>query len=181
MMDRLANRSVQPRKYTYVVLRAEEGLGAVLWEHRTLARRLCALLSFLAVFLALWLTLRHSGDLPSFSFMPGNLEQWINGHGRDRNLPAYFLFGLPLFCLVPTRGMRLGFAAAATFAALLEFVQLLVPTRTFDWMDIVLSWIGLVFAYLLVRNVKHRVLFRRVIVPRTHGISRTKTVHAGRN
>src|SRR5471032_377618 len=96
---------------------------------------LCAIL--LGVATAIYLTDRRSSDLETIEWLPRSLQSvahWADYHGRFRNVPGYGLLSLPLLILCTTPRRRgNAVVALASFATIMEFTQLFVPTRFFDW------------------------------------------------
>lgn len=114
----------------------------------------CAGCFALGVALAAWLTLRPSGDLPGWFWLPGEVVTWVNHHGQLRNVPAYFILSLPAFACTPGRELR-ALTGVAVLAALLEFAQLGVAARHFDVWDILLSWVGIAAALVYYKACRH--------------------------
>lgn len=96
---------------------------------------------------ASWLTLSQSGRVPAVPGLPEPLVDWMNSHGRLRNVPAYFLLTIPAVVLAPPRRTAHAALAIGVLAAVLEFAQLGILSRQFDWWDILLSWLGSAVAY----------------------------------
>ncbi len=96
---------------------------------------------------AIYLTLRTSSNLETIRWLPRWLEpvaNWADFHGYLRNVPAYALLGVPIVFLFARRKRRIqAFLVLAVFAAVLELLQLFIPTRFFSVGDILLSWVGL--------------------------------------
>lgn len=94
-----------------------------------------------------WLTLSQSGRVPAVPGLPEPLVDWMNSHGRLRNVPAYFLLTIPAVVLAAPRRTAQAALAIGALAAALEFAQLGIQSRQFDWWDIFLSWLGAAVAY----------------------------------
>jgi hypothetical protein len=106
----------------------------------------CRVALVAGVLCAAWLTLRPTGNLPAWGWLPAGIARWVNRHGELRNLPAYFLLSVPALALAPAKAAWRAIVGVAVLAALLEFAQLGIRSRQFDAWDIVLSWLGVGFA-----------------------------------
>ena len=110
----------------------------------------------LGIACAVYLTDRPSSDLETIGWLPGRLHaiaRWADYHGRFRNVPAYALLALPLLAVLRrARARGKGILALAVFAMAMEYTQLLIPTRFFEWQDIAESWLGLAAAWLSVEG-----------------------------
>lgn len=109
-------------------------------------RRLLALLALAALAGALaYFALRPSSFLQTVPWLPPGIGRWADAHGVGRNFVAFFALGIASF---PLLGHRIGqVAALCAFATLLEVAQLWIPTRQFDWRDIVVSLAGVLSAW----------------------------------
>jgi len=128
-----------------------------LWYYRLLLRLLMALIGLPTLVLGVWLSLKRSGNLDLH--LPRWFVHWYNHSGELRNLPAYFILGLLAFASVPFRFRRLMLYGLLSLATGLEICQIWMPSRSFDLVDIGLSWVGLLFALLLHQVLRER--FRR--------------------
>lgn len=98
--------------------------------------------------LGLYLTLRPTGSFRTLWWLPRVIEEWADGHGRIRNLPAFALLAVP--CLVVVNGRRARrktILALAVFVAVTEFAQRFIPNRMFEWQDIACGWTGLLLTW----------------------------------
>lgn len=109
-------------------------------------RRLLALLVLAALAGAIaFFALRSSSYLQTVPWLPRFIGSWADAHGVGRNFVAFFALGVVYFPLI---GLRIGHVTAlCTFATLLEVAQLWIPTRQFDWRDIVVSLAGVLAAW----------------------------------
>lgn len=118
-------------------------------------RMSCWGLAVLGIVAGLQLTIRSSSNMETVSWMPGEIAHWCEHHGRLRNLPAFFLLGMPFLIALRRPNQRLiAIAALSLFGAVLELAQLAIPRRWFDWHDITLTWCGLWSAWLLSEIVR---------------------------
>jgi hypothetical protein len=116
----------------------------------------CVAAIIFGVVSAIYLTDRSSSDLETIEWLPRYLHgvaRWADYHGRFRNVPAYAVLALPALILLRRPGAR-GRAVLilAVFATVMEYTQLFIPTRYFEWQDIAESWLGLVAAWFLVET-----------------------------
>jgi len=104
---------------------------------------------------AVYLTWRTSSDLRTVPWIPYPVARWADYHGRTRNLAAYAILALPVLVLFRDRRAQARWMAAlALFATALEYGQLFIPTRWFEWQDIALSLVGLALAWALVEGFR---------------------------
>jgi glycosyltransferase involved in cell wall biosynthesis len=95
------------------------------------------------------LTLRRSSDLATVWWIPRVISRWTDLHGELRNLPAYFLLACPYLAVLRSPRSRIAaIIALGVFGTVLECLQLFIPTRWFDLMDIALTWAGLLLAWI---------------------------------
>jgi hypothetical protein len=102
----------------------------------------------IGIALGLFLTLRPTGTFRTLSWMPRAIEEWADGHGRIRNVPAFALLAVP--CLIVVNGRRArrkAILALAGFVAVTEFAQCFIPNRMFEWQDIACGWAGLLLSW----------------------------------
>ena len=110
---------------------------------------------------AIYLTLRRSGDLRTVNWIPYPVALWADYHGRSRNLVAYAILALPVLVLFDNRRMQLRWLAAlGLLGTALEYGQLFIPTRWFEWQDIALSLAGLATTWVAVEG--YRWIIRRL-------------------
>ncbi|HZZ18694.1 MAG TPA: VanZ family protein [Opitutaceae bacterium] len=131
--------------------------GQMRWMMGTagkLIRLACVAAILFGIVSAVYLTDRRSSNLETIEWLPGWLRgaaHWADYHGRFRNVPAYGLLSVPVLVLFTTtrnRGRAVG--ALAVFATAMEFTQLFIPTRFFDGLDIIESWLGIVIVWVVV-------------------------------
>jgi hypothetical protein len=104
---------------------------------------------------AIYLTLRRSGDLRTVNWIPYPVALWADYHGRSRNLVAYAILALPVLVLFDDRRIQLRWLAAlGLLGTALEYGQLLIPTRWFEWQDIALSLAGLATTWVAVEGYR---------------------------
>ncbi len=109
-------------------------------------RRLLALIALAALAGAIaYFALRSSSYLQTVPWLPSFIGRWADAHGIGRNFVAFFAFGLAYYPLVGRS--RAHVAALCAFATVLEVAQLWIPSRNFDWRDIVVSLAGLLAAW----------------------------------
>jgi len=124
------------------------------WATAKVVRAGCAVAIVVGVISAVYLTDRRSGDLRTIPWLPvwlHDIARWADYHGRFRNVPAYGILALPVLVLFSSvRKRASAVVALAAFATLMEYTQLLVPTRIFDWYDIIESWLGILITWALV-------------------------------
>ena len=106
---------------------------------------------------AFYLTLRTSPSTHTIKWLPLWLDPvstWMDHHGYLQNLPAYALLALPFLILCRSRRSRtVAIGVLAVLAALLEAVQIFIPTRTCDWQDVALSWAGLLVTWAMIEGL----------------------------
>jgi hypothetical protein len=98
----------------------------------------------IGVALAIYLSVRHSPAMTTVRWLPRFIAVWADHHGRFCNFPAYAMLAVP-FLMVTTGALRRACVAAllVVFVALLELVQLWIPTRVADLWDIVWGGAGI--------------------------------------
>ncbi|HEX2099121.1 MAG TPA: VanZ family protein [Candidatus Synoicihabitans sp.] len=97
----------------------------------------CCVIGFLA--------LRASPRIAELPWIPAWAGSWIDHHYVLRNVPAFAALAFVVRGLLgPQRWVAPGLLALATG---LEVAQLWLPTRFFDWRDIIASYAGLLFGY----------------------------------
>jgi VanZ like family len=122
---------------------------------KTFLKRLTFLGLALAFGVILWCALAPSPDLVNIHWMPKWLGKWADAHPTFRNFPAFGLLSVLLVFVgnlcrgtSEVRGLIAStlFAAAAVSVAgvVLECLQLALPGRFFDPMDILWSVLGAV-------------------------------------
>ncbi len=143
------------------------------WETvRVLRRQAWVRLAMVAACgLLVYLTGRDSGRAADFAFLPGWLVDWADSHDQAPHFFAFFLVCLPAFAFrFPERDV-LRIAGAETeprsryqlfsafffafLAVLLEFVQRLIPTRSFNPDDLAANLLGVTAAW-CVWKIIHR-------------------------
>ena len=108
--------------------------------------RFFALLAVLVLAgLLAFFSLRASAYLQYIPWMPRRLGVWADSHGIFRNTVAFFTLGLATFLLLGPRLLHV--LAVAVFATAIEVAQIWIPSRAFDWRDIVASLAGIVVAW----------------------------------
>ncbi len=123
-------------------------------------------LGFLGLVAGAYLTPRRSSDLATVWWMPRVISRWTDRHGELRNVPAYFLLACPYLVVLRRPRARIwAIVALGVFGTALECLQLFIPTRWFDLMDIALTWAGLLLAWILF-EVFRGVFSRRFGFPR---------------
>jgi hypothetical protein len=117
-------------------------------------RTTCVVAIICGVISAVYLTDRRSCDLQTIPWLPWwlrDVAHWADYHGRFRNVPAYGMLSVPVLVLfTTTRNRGRAVVYLAMFATIMEYTQLFIPTRYFDWYDIAESWIGIVAVWALV-------------------------------
>lgn len=107
------------------------------------------------VALAIYLSVRPSPALTTVWWLPHFISRWADHHGVLRNFPAYALLAIPFLMMTPGVLQRACVVASlAVFAALMEIIQIYIPTRFADERDILWSWIGLLAAWAIFEAVK---------------------------
>ncbi len=120
-----------------------------------LVQTACWGLGLLGLLAGAYLTLRKSSDLATVWWIPRVISRWTDPHGELRNLPAYFLLACPfLVVLKGPRGRITAIILLGIFGTMLECLQLFIPTRWFDLMDIALTWAGLLAAWVLFESFR---------------------------
>jgi hypothetical protein len=140
-----------------------------------LIRAACVFAIVCGIASAIYLTDRRSSDLATIEWLPGWLHgvaHWADYHGRFRNVPAYGMLSVPVIILcTTTRSRGRAVAFLAMFATVMEYTQLFIPTRFFDWFDIIESWLGIAIVWVLVEaayfvsRIAHRITARRETRP----------------
>lgn len=92
-----------------------------------------------------FLALRRSPYLQYIPWMPRSLGIWADHHGVLRNTAAFFAFALAVLGALGPRGVHVG--ALCLFGTAIEVAQIWIPSRTFDWRDIVASIAGVLLAW----------------------------------
>lgn len=92
-----------------------------------------------------FLALRSSPYLQYIPWMPRRLGVWADHNGVLRNTVAFAGFALVVHLLLGCRAWLV--AALCAFGALIEVAQIWIPSRTFDWKDIVASVAGVLIAW----------------------------------
>lgn len=139
-----------------------------LWRYRPQIRFACGVLGIFGAVSAVLCTLTPDGDFGTHVWLPAVLRLWLNGHGEVRNIPAYFFLSVPVLIAFSRRHSFVALALLFAGAASIELVQILIPDRTFDVIDIILSWLGIVIAQMAVETLRDNLLQP----PRTRRISR---------
>jgi hypothetical protein len=104
---------------------------------------------------AIYLTLRPSSNLRTVDWIPYPIALWADYHGRTRNLAAYALLAVPVLVLFRDHRTQLKWMGVlAILGTALEYGQLLIPTRWFEWQDIALSLAGLATSWVLVEGFR---------------------------
>ncbi|HEY1764164.1 MAG TPA: hypothetical protein VGF85_04520 [Opitutaceae bacterium] len=104
---------------------------------------------------AVYLTLRRSSELRTVWWIPYPLARWADYHGRTRNLVAYWLLATPILVLNRDRSRQLKWLVAlGIFGTALEYGQLWIPTRWFEWQDIALTLAGLLASWVMVEGAR---------------------------
>ena len=102
------------------------------------------LVGVIGVALAIFLSVRSSPTLTTVWWLPHFVSHWADRHGVFRNFPAYAILAVPFLMITPGILQRACvIASLAVVAALLEVIQLWIPTRFADLGDIFWSWAGL--------------------------------------
>jgi hypothetical protein len=149
-------------------------------------RACCVAANIFGAVAAIYLTDRRSSDLETIPWLPvwlHGVARWADYHGRFRNVPAYGILALPVLVLCSTTRRRANAVVAlATFATVMEYTQLLVPTRFFDWYDIIESWVGIIITWALVEACFYAERMtsratRRPASPSLEPASRQRAVH----
>ncbi len=95
------------------------------------------------VILLTFLCLRSSPHVRDFAWIPGWFARWVDTNGVWRNSWAFGVLAALAGGAV-SRGKRIYvYLGVALFAAGLETLQLMIPSRVFDWRDIGASWLGI--------------------------------------
>ena len=91
----------------------------------------------IGVTLAIYLSVRPYPAVTTVRWLPRFIAVWADHHGRFCNFPAYAMLAVP-FLMVTTNTLRRACVVAllVVFVALLELVQLWIPTRVADLRDI---------------------------------------------
>ena len=110
-------------------------------RRRVLALVIVAVLAGALAFLAL----RASPYVQYVPWVPRRLGVWADSNGIVRNIVAFFALGLAVFLLVGRRVWHV--IAACAFGTAVEVAQIWIPSRAFDWRDIVASIAGILLAW----------------------------------
>ncbi len=116
-----------------------------------------------ACLLLIFLTARDSARASDFTFLPGWLVEWADRHDQAPHFLAFFMVCLPAFMLrFPEREIRrlagaddephsnwqlFSGAFFLFLAVLLESIQRLIPTRSFNPDDLAANTLGVVGAW----------------------------------
>lgn len=92
--------------------------------------------------------LRSSAFLKNVPWLPRPIGVWADQHGISRNIVAFCALGLATFTLIGSRLWLL--VALCVFGTLLEVAQRWIPSRSYDWRDIVASIAGVLLAWITV-------------------------------
>jgi hypothetical protein len=104
---------------------------------------------------AIYLTLRRSSDLRTVGWIPYPIARWADYHGEARNLFAYAILAMPVMVLFRDHRIQAKWLAAlGVLGTALEYGQLFIPTRWFEWQDIALSLAGLASSWVLVEGYR---------------------------
>jgi hypothetical protein len=99
-----------------------------------------------------FLILRSSPYTAELPWIPDWLGRWTDTHGILRNLPAFAgLYMVCAYCL-GQRYRYQGLIGVVYLAAILEFAQILIPGRVFEWKDIFMSWAGALVGFVVVES-----------------------------
>jgi hypothetical protein len=98
---------------------------------------LAAIMAFLA--------LRASPYLQYVSWMPRRVGVWADHNGVLRNTVAFFGFSLVVLGLLGVRAWHV--AGLCVFGTVIEVAQIWIPSRRFDWKDIVATIVGILLAW----------------------------------
>lgn len=109
---------------------------------------LCASLCLIGLACMFYLTLRPSPDFSSLKLpawlLHSRLIKLADKYGELRNIPAFFLLAIPFRVIFRDRGERWLILALLFLLSLsVEVAQIWIPSRHFDRMDILCSWLGL--------------------------------------
>lgn len=140
------------------------------WIRATQAafRGACWLAFAVGAVCAVYLTLRRSSDLRTVWWIPYPIARWADYHGRTRNLVAYCLLATPILVLNRDRTRQVKWLAAlGIFGTVLEYGQLFIPTRWFEWQDIALTLAGLLASWLLVEGIRYALRGKQPTRPAT--------------
>ena len=133
-------------------------------EHNDLKKKVYGILLLAAVVLILLLTLQDAAGTVKLS---EGLRLWLERFGlksdfhsfrSNAHLVLYFLFGIVL-CLY---GRECGWnwwvilAAGCCVGLIDESIKVLLPTREFDFVDLVKDWVGVVVGTEVVAISQHR-------------------------
>jgi hypothetical protein len=142
-------------------------------------RAVCWVALFFGIVSAVFLTLRRSSDLRTIWWIPYPAALWADYHGRIRNLVAYAILALPALILYRDRRKQLRWLVGlGVLGTALEYGQLFIPTRWFEWQDIALSLTGLATAWIFVETF--RLCFRRLARRRNQINCRGNSVFSSR-
>lgn len=98
---------------------------------------------FVGLVLVTFLSLRASPATSTVRWLPRFITHWADRHGQFCNFPAYAGLTVPFVLLARNRRQRLLAAAGlCLLGATLETCQRWIPTRFFDWYDILWSCAG---------------------------------------
>lgn len=106
------------------------------------------LAGMIGVMLGIYVSVRPSPALATVLWLPHFISRWTDHHGVLRNFPAYAMLAVPFLMMATgVRHRACAVAFLAIFAALMEIIQLWIPTRFADGRDIVWSWAALLAAW----------------------------------
>jgi hypothetical protein len=102
---------------------------------------------------ATYLTCKRDSNLRTEWWIPYPVAAWADYHGRVRNLYAYAILGMPVMALFRDYRRQLTWLALlGIIGTALEYCQLFIPTRWFEWQDIALSLAGLALCWVVVEG-----------------------------
>lgn len=117
-------------------------------------RGVCLLVFLAGVVLACGLAWKPSGSLAGLG-LPHGVAAWLDRHGVLRNVPAFAVLAVPLLLVVPTGRPRWhAVVGLALLAEVIEYAQIWLPNRHFDWRDIVSSLAGVAMGWGAVRLIE---------------------------
>ena len=99
-----------------------------------------------------FLALRQSPYLQYVPWMPRRLGTWADNNGIVRNTVAFFGLGTVVFALLGPRLVWL--VALCLFGTAIEVAQIWIPSRSFDWKDIVATIAGILPAWAIVWSIR---------------------------
>ena len=94
--------------------------------------------------LAIYLSVKSSSRMEDVHWLPHCITHWADHHGRFCNFPAYAILALPFLALVSGTRNRLRVSLVlVSLVALMEVVQLWIPTRHSDVWDVIYGGSGI--------------------------------------